>query len=79
MMRERRRSCLVGLGISLLLASLFAAFLFLCASLIWDLRPQDLSSRQNAPVIPLILLLSTCAGLGGGVLAYALTREKTEE
>jgi len=53
--------------------------LFLGASLLWDFSPRDLSARQHEGVPQLIFLLSACAGLGGGLLTYALASRKTEE
>lgn len=64
---------------TLLISSLFGAFLFLCVVLFWGLEPQELGSHQNAFILPLILCVSTGAGLGAGILVYALARKKVEE
>ena len=77
--KQKRGSCLMGLGVALLFTCLFAAVLFLGASLLWDFSPRDLSARQHEGVPQLIFLLSACAGLGGGLLTYALASRKTEE
>ena len=73
------KSCLFGCGTTMLLSPVIAALLFLIATLIWKLSPQDFSSRQHAGVPPIIFLLSACSGLGAGMIVYALTRKKPEQ
>ena len=75
----------MALRTTLLVSTLFATFWMLCSKFLWGLSTQDLSSRQNQPVVSLFLVISACAGLGGGLLVYVLTgkvaqaREKIEE
>ena len=72
-------SCLFGCGTALLLFPLTATALFLLTTLMWKLQLRDFE-HEYVEVSLLLLLLGACAGLGGGVLVYALTRsKKTEE
>ncbi len=73
MAQRKKGSCLLAFGTMLLFASLFATFLMFCVMFFWNLSPQDLSSRNNAMVVPIVFMLSVCGGLGGGILVYALT------
>ena len=69
----------MALGTMLLFSSLFAVFLIFLATLLWGFNPQDFDGHKTDAVIPVILMLSVCGGLGGGVLVFALTSKKTEE
>lgn len=70
------KSCLLGCGTAMFLTPLIAAFLFVLASLASD---HSLSDRQDQDASMVMVALSAFAGLGAGVIVYALTRKNSEE
>jgi hypothetical protein len=71
------KSCLFGCGTAMLIFPLFAAVIFLVATLLWGLNLRDFE-REYEEVSLFMVALSACAGLGAGMIVYALTRKKPE-